>query len=269
MSDPQPFRFEGQDLTLAELVSQTVQAARLSYTYVGPERQDARVNEIHDALVAELVRKQGAINTRHEQEISVLKGRLNEETARLREKLADRRNRIAGILEQYWPGTCDFEIGDIAAIALLERHIAQLVEINNRGFSKVGGDVSSANLFAAGPGVMERDLLESEPWFIDQAGATERTEKAAAYADIWTHFHCAYNAVQHRESSDRYLQGLMDLVEAILGRKIPWESFKAQSFPMILNAAMAERSSLVLKINEQARMIRTLQWTLNRLGKQT
>lgn len=123
-------RPEEGEISLEEAIGQALGAASTCWENLhGTGVFDSdRAKEIYDALQVEILRKQKAINDRHEVELSTWKRRLVEETASLRRELEDRRARVKGILQNYWPGEYKPGDGDVIAFAKLDRRISDLFE---------------------------------------------------------------------------------------------------------------------------------------------
>lgn len=66
----------------------------------------------------------------------------------------------------------------------------------------------------------EREIRESEPYSSDDATLKGNDVRATAYMNVWGHYECAYNAVQHREMVDDFARQINDLIEAITGRPV-------------------------------------------------
>jgi hypothetical protein len=74
----------------------------------------------------------------------------------------------------------------------------------------------------------ERELALHEPYAVDDEIVRDSDRQALAYMKAWTHYECAYNAVQHRAMIDNYVQDLVRLIGAIMG--IPEEKTKEVFF---------------------------------------
>jgi hypothetical protein len=118
-------RPEGGELGLEGAVTQALLAA------ANDSGARVTIEEIREAFLLEVLTQQRRINELHEHEVSTWKKRLNDETAELRAKLEDRRNRVKNMILRHW-GDEDLPQGDIAVLAVLDTLLGSLLEDRNR-----------------------------------------------------------------------------------------------------------------------------------------
>lgn len=95
----------------------------------------------------------------------------------------------------------------------------------------------------------EQELAEQEPFANDSREMKEMQDRANAYMEVWSHYHCAYNAVRHRESSQHYIACLTALTSAILGIQVDWNDYERFPFSSTLDRAKGEMVRLVHTIS--------------------
>lgn len=118
-------RPEGGELGLEDAIGQVMREACLrGYNEAGAHP------DLGEALLLEVLTQQRRINAAHDEELKTWKTRLNDETADLRQRLEDRRNRVKNMIYLHW-GEVDIPQGDVAVLAMLEGLIGRLLEERN------------------------------------------------------------------------------------------------------------------------------------------
>lgn len=94
---------------------------------------------------------------------------------------------------------------------------------------------------------VEEGNRASEPYAVDDKSVRDDDTRARAYAQVWSHYECAYNATQHRQMIRVGLDYIGELIEAIMGREVSWDPDE-KPFARLVWEATQERARLLSNV---------------------